>query len=524
MAGPRALLLVSFFLGGPLFSEAAKILTISTLGGSHHLQMQKISQILQEHGHWVTNLLYNKDFISDFKRPKKEVSYQVIPWSVPEEQQKKFNDFRDFLYQKAVDGRSTFNDYLMLYEHLGILCSHLLSRRDIMDSLRNENFDLFVFDSIDLCSFLVAEKLEKPFVVFLSVTFMYVDFGLPNPLSYVPVTGSFVTENMDFWGRVRNVLMYFVFSMKQRLIHSQFDNAIREHFAEGSRPVLSHLLRKAELWFVNSDFGFDFARPLLPNTIYIGGLMDKPVNPLSQDLEDFIAKFGDSGFVLIAQGSILSMYQTKKHIEEMNKAFSNLPQGVIWKFNCSQWPEDVKLPANVKMMDWVPQNDLLAHPRIRLFVTHGGINSIMESMHHGVPIVGIPVTADQPENMLRVEAKKFGVSVHLQNLRAETLALKMKEVIEDERYKSAAMAARAIMRSHPLTPAQRLVGWIDHILQTGGAVHLKPYAFQQPWHEQYLLDVLLFLLGLILGTLWLCWKLLGFATRWLCGARKLKKT
>ena len=92
-----------------------------------------------------------------------------------------------------------------------------------------------------------------------------------------------------------------------------------------------------------------------------------------------------------------------------------------------------------------------------------------------------------------------------------------------DRYKSAAEAASIIRRSQPLTPAQRLVGWIDHILQTGGAAHLKPHAFQQPWYEQYLLDVFLFLLVVTLGTAWLCGKLLGLVARWLCGARKLKK-
>ena len=75
-----------------------------------------------------------------------------------------------------------------------------------------------------------------------------------------------------------------------------------------------------------------------------------------------------------------------------------------------------------------------AHPRIRLFVTHGGLNSIMEAIQQGVPIVGIPVLGDQPENMVRVEAKKFGVSIQLKQIKAETLALKMKEVIEDKRY------------------------------------------------------------------------------------------
>lgn len=57
----------------------------------------------------------------------------------------------------------------------------------------------------------------------------------------------------------------------------------------------------------------------------------------------------------------------------------------------------------------------------------------MESIQHGVPIVGIPVFGDQPGNMVRVEAKKFGVSLPLKKLMAEALTLKMKQVIEDKR-------------------------------------------------------------------------------------------
>lgn len=75
-----------------------------------------------------------------------------------------------------------------------------------------------------------------------------------------------------------------------------------------------------------------------------------------------------------------------------------------------------------------------AHPHIRLFVTHGGMNSILEAIQHGVPLVGIPRFGDQPENMVRVEAKKLGVSVQVNQIKAETLALVMKKVIEDERY------------------------------------------------------------------------------------------
>ncbi|XP_006074944.3 UDP-glucuronosyltransferase 3A1 isoform X1 [Bubalus bubalis] len=522
MAGQQALLLFGFLLPGLLFSEAAKILTVSLVGGSHFLLMNQISQILQDHGHNVTMLLQKGNLLlPGFKEEEK--SYKVFNWFLPEDCNEEFKrSFHSFM-EKTFVGRCKFEHFLNIMELLGHHCSHLLRRKDVMNSLKNENFDLVIVEMFDYCPFLVAEKLGKPFVAVLPSALGTVDFGLPSPLSYVPVFYSLLTDQMDFWGRVKNFLMFFEFFKKQWEIQSAYDDTIKEHFPDDSRPVLSHLLTKAELWFVNSDFAFDFARPLLPNTVCIGGLMSKPVKPVPQEFENFITKFGDSGFVLVSLGSMVSFIRSQEVLKEMNSAFARLPQGVIWKYNPSRWPKDIKLAPNVKIVHWLPQNDLLGHPHIRLFVSHGGMNSIMEAIQHGVPMVGIPLFGDQHENLLRVKAKKFGVSIQLKQIKAETLALKMKQVIEDKRYKSAAEAASIIRRSQPLTPAQRLVGWIDHILQTGGAAHLKPHAFQQPWYEQYLLDVFLFLLVVTLGTAWLCGKLLGLVARWLCGARKLKK-
>ena len=78
-----------------------------------------------------------------------------------------------------------------------------------------------------------------------------------------------------------------------------------------------------------------------------------------QEFENFISKFGDSGFVLVAMGSMVGTYQSEEVLMEMNSAFAHLSQGVIWKYKPSHWPKDVKLAANVKIVDWLPQNDLL---------------------------------------------------------------------------------------------------------------------------------------------------------------------
>uniref|UniRef100_A0A8D2EP57 UDP-glucuronosyltransferase 3A1 n=1 Tax=Theropithecus gelada TaxID=9565 RepID=A0A8D2EP57_THEGE len=104
MAGQRLLLLVGFLLPGVLLSEAAKILTISTLGGSHYLLLNRVSQILQEHGHNVTML--PQIFISDFQKGREKKSYQVIRWFLPEDNQKRITKHFNSYIETALDGRN----------------------------------------------------------------------------------------------------------------------------------------------------------------------------------------------------------------------------------------------------------------------------------------------------------------------------------------------------------------------------------------------------------------------------------
>lgn len=84
----------------------------------------------------------------------------------------------------------------------------------------------------------------------------------------------------------------------------------------------------------------------------------------------------------------------------------NIP--LIWKYNGKQ---NLHTEGGLLVRKWIPQNDLLGHPKCRAFVTHGGINGVLEAAYHGVPLVGFPMFADQFTNVAMAEWRGMGLSI-----------------------------------------------------------------------------------------------------------------
>lgn len=118
---------------------------------------------------------------------------------------------------------------------------------------------------------------------------------------------------------------------------------------------------------------------------------------------------GRRGTVLFSFGSLLRIEQVPIEIQaEILSVFRQLEDyQFLWKHEKPEMLAELMTnTTNVELVQWLPQNDLLSElffccltydlsilddRRVKLFITHCGMNSYMESMRAAVPLIAIPV-------------------------------------------------------------------------------------------------------------------------------------
>lgn len=84
-------------------------------------------------------------------------------------------------------------------------------------------------------------------------------------------------------------------------------------------------------------------------------------------------------------------------------------------------------------MKWLPQNDILGHPKTKLFLTHAGVNGMAEGAYHGVPMVCSPFSADQFQNCARIKEFGLGDIASVRDTTTEGLVEILKTVLSEKR-------------------------------------------------------------------------------------------
>ncbi|XP_013382028.1 UDP-glucuronosyltransferase 2C1-like [Lingula anatina] len=327
-----------------------------------------------------------------------------------------------------------------------------------------------------------------PYVT-LTTTQLHLYAGVPVSImpSYVPNQGFKWSSKMNFFERVFNFCLQTILpAIVLPDIPKQF---CEEHVRNKQPRTFKEFLRGSELWLLTgNNFVMEDPLPSLPNVVFMGGMDTRPAKALPDDWDNFMNQ-APYGVIIVSFGSI-SFQLTNEIYKKFYMAFRGIPYRVVWKYKGDLPLRDV--PNDIRLEEWIPQNDLLGHWNTKLFIGHGGNEGQYECMYHGIPMINFPVYGDEIHNAERVQSKGFGLTMDIATFTPEELIDNIDEMMSNDSYRAAIKTASAIFRDFPLTPQQTAAYWIEHVTKFGSS-HLHSVAEYLPWYQYFMLDVIGFL-------------------------------
>ena len=464
-------------------TRASRILLTPFPWRSHVMDLVAIGGAMVDRGHEVAMMLpENYTGIDDVT--KREISVIEYVRRDPDFSDMKADNLLDMMVNitAVVDFRTNIEGFVEP-------CTNALSDQAMFSTLEKLKFDIGIVDTFpnSLCYLVLMYRLGIPYI---SRTGGHEPWLSRNPAlpSFVPfILGEDFTDKMTFKERLINTWTLIDWSINTR-VPTTDDKLVTTYAPEKPFVSIDYLCTRSLLWLIDSDFVIDYPRPMMPNEVYMGGQTARPAGPLPSDIRHFIEN-AKSGAVLVSFGSHdLSPESMRNKMMEAFRQMEDLH--FVWSHK-AEFPADV--PSNVLLKKWFSQNDLLGHPNVKLFITHGGLNSQFECIYHGVPMITVPFFSDQPYNAKRAASKGVSITMKLHNFSTEELISNIREMTEKSQYKEKIDKLSGIFRSRPMQPTERAVYWVEHVLEFG-ADHLRSAALDMPWYQYLMLDIMALIL------------------------------
>ncbi|KAJ8951682.1 hypothetical protein NQ318_012224 [Aromia moschata] len=179
-------------------------------------------------------------------------------------------------------------------------------------------------------------------------------------------------------------------------------------------------------------------------------------------------------------------HMPKQKLQHFLDAFSELPYKVLWK---AEGDIVHKNRSNIVSREWFPQQDILRHPNVKLFITQGGLQWIDESLQGKKLMLMVPFYGHQFFNARKMIDNGVALSIDYEQFTKDELVDNIKKLIHDQKYKKAVTEMSTIAVDQPLPPLLRAIWWIEYVPRYKGSAHLKYKAVDMPFCVYHLLDV-----------------------------------
>ncbi|XP_063539826.1 UDP-glucosyltransferase 2-like [Cydia strobilella] len=471
--------------------ESARILGVFPLPSiSHQVVFRSLTTELAKRGHEVVVITTDPAF----KNEKAPANFTEI-------------DVHDVSYKicnEIIDSLAGASPYTMLTTALQMMVDVLkvqVETPQVKEFMaKDQKFDLVIAEACVPTALGFAYKYKAPVIQmssFYGSKINYDSMGAPTHMFLYPEMYSRKLIDLSILDKIQEVIINLVLKFAYANYVDDINRTLKKYFGDDTPLHLSELEDNIDMLFVNTNPIWEGNRPVPSSVVYLGGLHMQPVKDLPKDLKSYLDS--SKGVIYVSFGTNFNPSTlAEDKIRLILNVFSKLPYDVLCKWDAEDVPGR---PSNVRIVKWVPQNDLLRHPKIKLFITQGGMQSTDEAIAAGVPLIGIPILVDQFFNTEKYIQHKIGEKLIMEKLTEEEFYNTIMRVLGDDSYRQNVLKLRTLMADQPMSALERAVWWTEHVLRHGGARHLRAPAANMGWKEYLELPLVATLLVILVTTL-----------------------
>uniref|UniRef100_A0A0N5A983 glucuronosyltransferase n=1 Tax=Syphacia muris TaxID=451379 RepID=A0A0N5A983_9BILA len=406
----------------------------------------------------------------------------------------------------------TFMKIQFMVDAFTATCRRVNEEKELLESLKEENFDLMVAELFDGCAF--VELLHIPAHVITCASSLMDNvaqlIGVPMFPSYVPGLMAPFPDKMTYIQRFLNMFMTYGASLFLNNILDS-DTLLYRKLYGSNFTDLREVVAQTSFVLTNGEYLLDYPHPITHKVIEIAGLSFKNPQNLNKEWNKVLT--ARKRAILVSFGSnVQSCNMTQPMKDSFLKLFDEFPDVTfIWKYECDDLPLDKH--KNLFISKWLPQIDILGHKSLVAFITHGGMNSLVETTRIGKPVVVIPLFGDQERNANLLERAGIGIKVMKNNLENH-------EVLHDAKAESMSR----MIRKKPFSPVDALIRHVEFAAEFGRLPFLDPVGRTMPFYKYFLLDIIIPILLLVIliafCILWCLYLVLRKFLRYVCAKKQ----
>jgi zeaxanthin glucosyltransferase len=300
--------------------------------------------------------------------------------------------------------------------------------RDLPRMLREDRVDAALVDQVTIEGGTIAAEVGVPFVTVANAMILHREPAVP------PFFTTWAYRD-TWWGRLRNRLAWDALArFTAPVMRDLNDHRARlglQEFHE-VRDTLSPLAQVSQ-----QPPEFEFPRRQRPACLHFcGPFIDTAV----REAAPFpFERLDGRPIIYASMGTLQNRRLDVFH--HIASACEGLPAQLVISLGGSASPAALSnLPGNPLTVQFAPQLELLK--RAKLCVTHAGMNTVLECLAQGVPMVAIPMANDQPGVAARVRWSRAGEFVSPRRLNAARLRHVVRQVWSEEIYAESAQKMR----------------------------------------------------------------------------------